>query len=234
LLVSDGASDPGALPATIAESAGDTANEIRLTALGAGSARENGHRFLRTASRFGRGAYRYLDSTAAGDALAGRFHELFGVAMDNVSLALDIPWYFTIERPFIGGVSNTSVPIEPQYVAPDGSMTFLFRLIACSDTAYKDIAGSIGATFAWTSPVDGTPQLTTHTVAVPTAVLDQNHGDLLKMLAVASYAEALRSLDQKRLNNALSLAQLDPGNEDLIEIAGLIQKHPVLLPAPSP
>ena len=161
-------------------------------------------------------------------ALAGRFHELFGVAMDDVSLSLGIPWYFKVERPFVGAVTPSNIPIEPQYVAPNGSMTFVFRLVACGPSAHTDFGGEISATFNWTSPIDGQPRLSPLSVVLPDAIANQMTPDLDKMLIVASYAEGLRSLDPKRLSNALSLAQGNVGNEHLVEIAGLIEKHPLL------
>jgi Ca-activated chloride channel homolog len=228
LLISDGAAEAGSLPAAIEAAADQATSEIRLTTLGTGPAREHGHRFLRTASRFGRGAYRYLDSAAEASALTGRFHELFGVAMDNVSLSLVIPWYFKVERPFVGAITSGNIQIEPQYVAPGGSMTFVFRLVACGANAHTDFAGEISATFNWTSPGDTTARISEHSVTLPDAVVGQSTPDLDKMLIVAGYAEGLRSGDRKRLTNALALAQENLANPHLAEIADLIGKHPVL------
>jgi Ca-activated chloride channel family protein len=228
LLVSDGADHPATLPSVIATRAeAGIGNEIRMSVLGTGAARENGHRTLRVASRFGRGAYRYLDDVDAMQASAPSFDELFGVALDDVKLELSLPWYFSVERPFLGAVVDSNTPIEPQYVAPGGTMTFLFRLIACSETAYGDVtvnAPTIEARLSWLSPSDGSPGNAIES-ALPATLADQMPSqELTQLLAVASYADALRTLDKKRLNHAITLLE----GAQLSEIAQLLGNHPVL------
>lgn len=224
VLVSDGEGDPDAVGNAIT-----SAPAIRLVAIGTGPELRFGHRVLRSASRVGRGAYVHVDSDTEADALEGRFDRLFGVALDDLSLNLTVPWYFDVERPFPVEYSQPG-QIEPQYLAPGGTAVFLFRLVACDVLAPKLLPDFVTATAHYT-PADGqAPAKSSESLGV-TTLLTSSTQQLAKAYAVFGYAEALATLDAKRLAYAHdlvtnALGQHPNGDPELSDIAALLLQHP--------
>ena len=210
VLLSDGEGDPEQLPAT------PPASDIRLVAIGV--APSFGHELLRTAALRGEGPYLYLDSLEEAQRLAGRFATLFGVAFDNVGLELTVPWYFEVERPFKGSVATAPSASGPEYVAPGGAMVFAFRLKSC----HPDIATQLPNAQLTASATFGEGLTTTARSATVGTLLAEATPELDTVFAVITYAEALQSLDPKRLQNAYDVAN----TLGLSEIRDLLSSHP--------
>jgi hypothetical protein len=217
VLISDGEGDPQRLLSS-------PDGSIRLAAIGTGPGLKFGHRLLRSASRVGNGPYVYLDSVERVAELD--VERLYFSVANDVQLQVTLPWYFTFERPFTG---NTATPgdVEAQYLGPSQVSVFLFRLVACDDSAPATVQESISASVTFTAAF---PPPEAVTIPVP-ALLNSTHQQLDKTHAVLVYAEALRSLDDRRLKNALDVvthtnaASPDP---DLTAIAELLALHPAL------
>lgn len=228
LILSDGAGDPASLPDVVESAAlpGERGG-IRVAALGTGPARENDHRLLRALSRLGRGSYHYLDTLDEANAVAQNLDALFGIALDDVRLSLTLPWYFDVLRPYVA----SSAPIsqsEPQYVAPGGTLTFLYRLVACNPEIAKTEGGSIEARFTWLAPGDDASSETTAQADITALISAPPPAEIGKAFAVAAYADALRSLDRNRIEAALTTLQNAPQDPDLSAIATLLASHPAL------
>jgi hypothetical protein len=216
VLISDGQGDP--LRITIPDPS------IRLAAIGIGPALEFGHRLLRSASRQGDGPYVYVDSGERAAALD--FNRLFFVWATGVSLELTLPWYFTVERPFAGGVVPASAAEKP-YLAPGQTSVFLFRLVAC----HPDIPMAEPSTLWASATFAASDQTQASAYGLTTTLLASPRPQLDKAYAVLGYAEALRSLDGRRLDNARKLVETlnqNAPDPDLASIAELLALHPGL------
>jgi hypothetical protein len=222
VLIADGEGDPTTLPTS----------DLRLAAFGTGPAARFGHRLMRNASRDGMGPYVYLDSTDAASSL--NLDRLLLVSQEHVGLKLLLPWYFTFERPFAGGMEAPSA-VEEQYLSSEQVTVFLFRLAACHADAPNTYGGTILADVTAT-PVGGTAVTFSVELGV-TTLLGADSAELAKSSAVLAYAEALRSLDPKRLEHALGVVEDAQGlltekygvaDTDLGEISTLLASHPGL------
>jgi hypothetical protein len=227
VLISDGEGPPELV--WEAALAPDSAREIRTVAIGVGPGAPNGHRLLRAASRKGQGAYVHVDSETE----AGKLDlaSLFGVAFDSIQTTLRVPWYFELDRPFPGDITTQPSSIEPQYLAPGGSMIFLFRLKACDARAPYQESGEIEVELTQNGTLLGSPQ-----GFVPLELLsDQTRpAELGKAFLALGYAEALRSLDGARLRRIHELTSALPEDPELAEISELISKHPAFETETSP
>jgi hypothetical protein len=204
-------------------------SDLRLVGVGVGQLAPD---LLRTASRFAAGRYVYVDSLDEASAISStRFDELTSIAYRHVMLDLEYPNY-------LRGIGDTQLvvdpaTVEPQHLAPGGSMVFPYLFLACNATvvdtdsvtasvAYHDANGNAA------SPVTATRTLAE--AAGPTPLLD-------KVMAVESYTDALISLDSVRFQKAfsaidsacLSAAVPDP---ELKELHELISAHPVFVASP--
>jgi hypothetical protein len=214
VLISDGEGDPQRLSIP--------AGPIRLVAIGTGPASKSGHRLLRSASRTGNGPYVYLDSVERANAL--QFDRLFFSVANDVSVKLTLPSYFTVERPFSGSLAAPD-QVEKQYLAPDQVSVFLFRLLACHPSVAAELDFPVSASVAYTRPGEAEP------ISSPEqwAYLSNTQPQLDKSYAVLTYAEALRSLDGRRLEHALSVvhqANAAAPDAELSAIAELLSLHP--------
>jgi hypothetical protein len=207
------------------------AHDVRVVAIGVGPRVPHGHRLLRRVSRLGRGPYLHLDSVAEAEKLGSPagLASLLGVALDQVKVHIDVPWYFAVERPFPGDVTSEVASIEPQYLAPGGVMVLLFRLKACDPAAVgtPDAPATLPrarVTYSVNGLAGSVDEFQLTLGNGPSAVLP-----LAKAFAVLDYAEALRSLDTNRLDAALGqVRELEPlaADADLAEISGLLSAHP--------
>lgn len=224
-LISDGEGSDGDLDAVYMRDA--AALDLRPVGVGVGQAPAD---LLRTASRFGAGRYIYVDSLDEANAISSsRFDELTGVAYRHVSLELTYPDLLRA----IGDGKLVIDPesVEPQHLAPGGSMVFPYLFVACDpaivDTitidatvSYEDAGGSSGSV-----PASGT-----FSTAGPSPLFD-------KVMAVESYTDALLSLDHVRFDKAfvaidnacLSAPSADP---EITELHDLISAHPVFAASP--
>jgi hypothetical protein len=88
---------------------------------------------------------------------------------------------------------------------------------------------SIDAKVTWIDAQTGEPHETVKSIALG-ELLQTSGPQLEKARVITTYAEALKTLDQKRLQaaheTALSALSRAPNDLDLQEIADLIAKHP--------
>ncbi len=227
LLISNGHDDPETLPADAIKSA--AASGLLLASIATGPALSHGDRFMRAAAKLGRGHYLYLDSTAEAQRVFDeQASELFGIAYRDVQLDVEFPWYFTLVTSTTEATTTTNAA-EPQDLAVGGHSTFLFKLEIC-DTEMLAYGGSITVTVRWKSGE-------TVPISFPVTAAAQLHTELDKALAVYNYAEALKTLDKRRLEEAQkqveSARQQLPNDAQLEEIAELLVKHPALKPQPT-
>ena len=194
-----------------------TSGDLRVAAFGV--APGFSHELLRNVAQRGRGPYVYLDSVDEAARLESKFSTLFGVAFDKLGLELTVPWFFELERPFKGSVSETPTASEPEYIAPGGAMIFAFRLKACDPEIvnyYPSAALRLSVTFG------GDTGRTAPLVASVSSLLAQATPELDKVFAVITYAEALQSLDPRRLENAYRVV----GTAGLPALGELLLQHP--------
>ena len=228
-MISNGPDDPSTLPTAAIQ--GNAQQGLLLVSVGTGPALQHGDRTLRAAAKAGRGHYLYVDSAAEAqrvfDQQAG---EIFGIAFEDVQLEVQVPWYFELLTDE-SEVTNTASfdEVDPQNLAAGGHSTLLFKLEACDDSVLAQ-GDDLSVTVSWRDP--SAVERVNHTVAttVPKAMADTTQLDAA--LAVFSYAEALKTLDSRRLQEALTLTNAglakQPGDAHLTEIAALIAKHPAL------
>jgi Ca-activated chloride channel family protein len=225
MLVSDGGGDVAGLDdgrLTTGSQPGE--NPIALTAVGTGSSSWYRSTLLRRAAELGRGPYVYVDSEDEAKSLFGpRLPEMTEIALDGLSIQLEVSSFYTVHEAGEGIPSGSS---PPQYLAPGASTTKLFRLVPCkfgatpSDTTIAVTATHSGGTVGWTGDL---LELKKQPAA---AMLD-------KALAIDAYASALRAREGTRLAAAQTLiaAALKVGPDpDLSEMKELVARHPLLNP----
>jgi hypothetical protein len=230
LLISNGADDPESLPADTIKNAADSG--FLMASIATGPALSHGDRFMRAAAKLGRGHYLYVDSTAEAQRLFDeQASELFGIAFQDVQLDVTFPWYFNLV-PSSTEATTTTDAAEPQDLAVGGHSTFLFKLEIC-DATMLAYGGSVQVTVRWKSgqtlpisfPLTSAPQASAQ-------------AQLAKALAVYTYAEALKTLDARRLEEAQTLVasalEQNPNDAHLVQIGDLLAKHPALTQPAAP
>jgi hypothetical protein len=229
LFVSNGSlGTPGDL--TVASEYAGYSPPVFVSVASVGDAEAARDDYLGQLAHQGRGAYVHAAAPGEADRLMTKhFGELFGIAYDNVSVQLSLPWFFSV-------LDESTPPgfAAPQYLAPGSSMRFLLLLKACN----VDLLSKLGS-----SPIT----LSASSVDVASgAVLDQNASltvaelqptnagkkNLERMLATKAFVAALKAPTAGRLGEAQSL--LDPlaqaQDEDAQDMLQLLSMHPVLSP----
>ena len=222
----------------IAKAAHDSdAEGIYLAGVGFGPALGYSDALMNAVTDAGRGAYVYLDSVAEADRMFGdRFDELLGVAARDVSLKLEVPYYFDIPAFYGESYSTDPNAVEPQHLAPGGQMIFLQRLERCA-AGFADAAVSgdpLRVTVKWHDPITRKPLEVASAFDIDVLAND-GHVSLHKAEAIVAYAEALK-LTGDDATFALSAAHdlVDglvtgelAGDAELTEIERLLAQHPL-------
>lgn len=180
-------------------------------------------RMLRLLSHAGRGPYLHLYDASA-PAIEQRFVELVGIVGDGLTVQLDVPWYFEVQRPYL---FETTAPgsAEPQYLAPGQALAFPFRLQACDENALV-FTDTLDVTIALFDPTTGDPITVTAAPKLADLASGNPTPELDQAFAIVAYADALRTLDPTRLSHARDLAS----SANLQEIANLLPLHPAFPP----
>jgi Ca-activated chloride channel family protein len=230
-LISDGGASTQEVDRdVIAQHANDADNRgIYLVGVGTGPADGYNDALMDYVTDAGRGAYVYLDSEEEATRMFGsRFDEVIDVAARSVTLELDLPVFFRVSGFYGEGYSEDPSNIDAQHLAPGDSMAIYETLAASCSLGDAELSNEVTLRASWRDGIDGSPRDVT--LSSPLEKLLTSSPALEKAEAIVAYAEALKSVDQKRLNVAyktIEAAKLsNPGDADLAEISALVQKHP--------
>jgi len=203
VFISDGQGDPATLPLAKLEQAGKSG--VRTSSVGVGGSFVVGDALLYRAAQAGRGRYAYLDHADEADRmLRARFNEVFGVAMDDVSVEVTLPWFLkSAETPGSAGTP------APQSLTPGGVLSFVFTLQACHTDVMMKYGGSYELKVAakFVDPELGIPgQL--ESIMKTSDYLKASSTGLDQLLATQAYVAAIKAPSQARFADAL--AELEP------------------------
>jgi hypothetical protein len=227
VVISDGEHVPDMQTRDMIRQQASGAQGILAVALGVGAPFVRDPVALRALSHEGRGAYLHLRSEADASQLYTRFHELFGVAIDDLRLTLETPWYLEIERAYVSD-SMPAGAAEPEYLGPSGRVVFPFRLRACAAEAIVE-SDTITATLRYVTPGSGSAATPISVTITLEELLLGGSDKLAKTFAVIGYAEALRSLNPARLLAAFNQVHSENvklQDAQLQEILTLLPQHP--------
>jgi Ca-activated chloride channel homolog len=234
ILISDGGANVGVTDEDlIALNSADGDKEgIYLVGIGAGPAAHYSDYLMDVVTDKGRGAYIYLDKPEeAQQMFVDRFDETMEVAARGVQVEVTLPWYFKIDKFYGEEYSENPEEIEPQHLAPSDAMIFNQVVKACDASMVKQ-DDTITFKAKWVTPLSYIPQQTEVTMRVD-ELLATDKAALAKGKAIVAYAEALKAptLDALKAARARVVATNTGGTDkELIEIQGLIEKHPQYKP----
>lgn len=227
LFITDGAEPSSSLPQQAITAGAEKG--IFLVGIGAGPTTTYRQRLLERATFDGRGSYVYVSNwDSAQREIVARYSQLMGIAYDDVRLELNLPWY--LHRIDEEPVSAVPGSYKKQYLAPGASLSFLFRLQACHKDAFLKEPTPLEAIVHYYDPATQVDDV--RAAQLTELPLDKlaSAPELDKALAIQSYAEALQSLDAKRVEHAQELTalavQTDP---DIAAITANIKKLAMLL-----
>jgi Ca-activated chloride channel family protein len=234
VLVTDGRTNPALVDMRFVGEHAQSGDDkgIYLVGVGTGPAKGYSDTLLQELTDVGRGAYVYVDSEAeAQEVFSKRWSEVMDIAARGVSVSLSLPRYFELQSYYGEDVSHVPGEIEPQHLAPGDAMVFNMDFSVCDPAQIKD-EDIISVTVSWETPIDRHQMSVTRKMSIA-EVKANGTAQLVKSTAVVAYAEALRSLDHKRLEAALGTVKkaqeaLGGNDEDLKEIEGLLALHPAL------
>jgi Ca-activated chloride channel homolog len=232
VLITDGRASPEAVdPKFIGEHTKKGEDQgIYLVGVGTGPAEGYNDALLNTLTDYGRGAYVYIDSEAEAQKMfTGRFTEVMDIAARSVEVKLQIPDYLHLQTYYGESVGTEAERPDPQHLAPGDAMVFNMTLNACNAQAFNQ-GDMVAVDVAWQRPVDGVSMSIKKTLVFGD-IMGPDLAPMLKGSAVIAYAEALKSLDKKRIEEAaltVGEALKSTGDADLEEIQGLLALHPAL------
>jgi len=230
ILISDGGANVGQTDADFIGSKSQDADKegIYLVGVGTGPAISYADKLMDIVTDKGRGAYVYLDDPAeASRIFVDRFDETMEIAARGVQVELTIPWYFRIEKFHGEEYSTDPKEVEPQHLAPGDAMIFNQVLRACDPSVVVD-SDPITVRARWKTPLTYVAQETEITMTVGDLLAAQKVG-LTKAKAIVAYAEALKAPTKMALDEARAMAiaaNVSGTDPELLEIVGLIEKHP--------
>jgi Ca-activated chloride channel homolog len=235
VLITDGRANPKSIdPNFIGEHAkqGDD-DGIYLVGVGTGPAEGYNDALLNTLTDYGRGAYVYIDSEAeAVKMFSGRFSEVMDIAARNVAVTLTLPNFFMLQQYYGESISTPDAAPEPQHLAPGDAMVFNMALSSLCDVAFASADAVVSVHVDWKTPITKEDRFEDLTVPLQDLTLPEAKL-IVKANAVIAYAEALKTLDGKRLVDA-QVAVQDAYNKtsdpDLKGIVDLIALHPAMKP----
>lgn len=239
VLITDGRANPTSVDAGFIQENAKQGDEkgIHLVGVGTGPADGYNDALLNKLTEAGRGAYVYIDRTdEAKRIFVDRFSEVMDLAARQVSVSMKLPDYLAVQQYYGEQQSFTTAAIEPQNLGAGDAMIFPMTVRSCLGDLL-DASDTIDVTVDWKMPV--TLYAATASASVTLADLTgQGAAPIRKANAVVAYAEALKSLDRKRLEGAycaVKAAYTDGGSTDLEldEIAALMRNHPALSGEPS-
>lgn len=234
VLVTDGRTNPRNIDMKVVSSHAEEGDDrgIYLVGVGTGPAKGYSDKLLQEITDIGRGAYVYVDSEAeAEEVFSKRWSEVMDIAARDVSVTLTLPSYFELQAYYGEESSIKPASTEPQHLAPGDAMVFNMDLSVCNPAWIKD-EDMIKVAVTWETPIERTPRALTLEMSIAELKANGN-AQLVKSSAVVAYAEALKSLNKKRLELALEAVKkaqeaLGGTDEDLMEIEALITLHPTL------
>ena len=241
VLITDGGM-PGAELKTEAIEDGWATQQIQLVGVGVGDAAGYHDELLTKATQAGHGAKLYLDSVNEAKAMLGeRFNQVFAVAAREVTVSVDLPWFFDLTPTEAMSAPGTLETLFKSDLAPGRSMVFRRALHTCAGVDLSELGTepfTVGA--HWTAPdsdltVDPSFPLTLAQV-MQGATSDQ----ALKIAAIEAFASALLSLDVSRLQRACATVAAaeaaitknnpngPPYEPELTAILAQIKAHPLM------
>jgi Ca-activated chloride channel family protein len=234
VLVTDGRTNPAFVNTDFVSDHAKSGDDkgIHLVGVGTGPAKGYSDTLLQEITDVGRGAYVYVDSEAeAQEVFSKRWSEVMDIGARSVSVSMSLPPYFKLQNYYGEDFSHEPGTIEPQHLAPGDAMVFNMEFSVCDPAQIKD-EDKISVTVAWDTPLDELPGGVKLEMTIA-EVKANGKAQLVKSSAVVAYAEALKSLDKKRLEAALKTVKaaqeaLGGTDEDLKEIEALIPLHPAL------
>jgi Ca-activated chloride channel family protein len=237
VLITDGVLQAGAVDTGLIQDRYEKQG-IRFVSIGVGPAASYRDTTLSAAADAGHGINVYLDSPQAADELLHlRFDEVMDVVAADVILDVTVPWFFTVVPQEGEVAASDQSSLVSSEIGPGRSLVFRQILRACAaDIPLGVSALPLAISITWT-PAGGA---TSGQDAVTTnldELFKQDPFELRKTSAILGYAEALRSLDEKRLSDAhdaiaVLLAPMTTPDPELDAIRALIEKDPLYPPAP--
>jgi Ca-activated chloride channel homolog len=200
--------------------------------VGTGPADGYNDALLNQLTDYGHGAYVYIDSAAEAQKMFfERFSEVMEIGARDVAVSVSMPGYFTIQHYYGESIAPADHPPDPQHLAPGDAMVFNMKLGEIASGCF-DPTHVMTVDVDWKTPFTEEPQTTAVTMTLE-QMMKQDVAPMLKANAVIVYAEALKSLDAKRLEDAKAVVQqvyADTGSTDtdLEDIIKLIALHPAL------
>lgn len=228
-LLTDGKDDPAFLPPELERF---PILDASLHVISVAAPLDHPDRYFRAASNLGRGHYVHAGSELEAQVVeTQRLPEMLMAALRDVRLQLELPWYFEVEEPPTEALVGDEVGASPKKNLGSGaSHTFLFRLTACHESAV-DPSALLTATLSFVDPSGLRAQVMISDVAA--LLLDpKSSDDLLRLRAVYTAAEALKTLDRDALLSAhgavLAAAKAGTGDPRLVDLHLQLAKHPLL------
>ncbi len=211
----------------------DDAERVYLVGVGVGSGSSYGELLVDRAADLGKGASVYLGGPGEADRVFGpdRFVELVDIAARDVSVRLEVPPGFEIERLSGEGVSDASMAIAPQDLAADDTMVFFQTLRTCAPLLVED-GSPLSVIVTWRDATTLEPKETRLDTTFG-ALLSAGTDQLRKGVAILAYTEALRAVKERSGGADVVVAALDalaladgegPGDPDLAEIRGVLDR----------
>jgi len=183
---------------------------------------------LRSMANMGRGAYVHIDTDSEPERLLSeRFGELFGILIDNVQVTVRLPWHLSL----LDETMSAGVP-RPQYLAPGGSMRFLYQVRMCNAELLPKLGSlPIVAEVSGTDPVTGTPHAGGNASRPIQEMLSEvSPPALTELVATRAFIDALRGPTPSRLAEAQKLLEsssgTNTGDEYLGDMLALLKSHP--------
>lgn len=228
VLMSDGGANTGVTDIDlIAEAAGDEESDgIYMVGVGVGAVNAYNDELMDEVTDAGKGAAVYINGEPEIERIfTDRFINTFDVAARNVSVQLDLPPGFEIERFSGEEVSEDRAEIEPQHLAPNDAMVFYQTINTCAPEVLTENS-EITLTVTWLDATSFEEQSTSRTWTFA-ELLAEDTALLEKGAAVYLYGEAMRAVRSgddatdalEAADAAITAAQASsPSDEELTEI----------------
>ncbi len=224
--ITDGADAPDTINSDpIATAAND--HDVVLNSIAVGPALEHGDRFFRALAWIGRGHYMYLDKAEeADDVFSQHLSAMLQTELRDVRVELLLPWHFSIVRSASEQTVNFT-QTKPQNMGAGAVASFLYQLRTCDAQLTNSPQEPLTITVRYKR--GDSDFIDVPVVVSLQALFDApDHQKLKRALAIQSYAESLKTLDESRLSAAK--ASLDAAAPDpvLTGLSDLLAKHPLL------
>src|SRR5262249_36131315 len=140
-----------------------------------------------------------------------------------------VPWFFTPSN--LAGATSDLTRVATSDYGPGRSLIFRQPLKVCDESMLSTYGTMVfPITVSWTAPGTTSPQLEAPSVTIE-SMLAADSFPTQKATAILEYGSALQGASHDRLTHAFdvvsSALSAKPGDAELTEILGLIQKDPI-------